>query len=701
MKLSGSIHHYAFQIAVLIALVSVLLSCANTYRAIDDLPEIQRQITSLNQQLERKNDLRAVIGSALWRSSLASRGENMQGNADLMSVISRGKLLIDEISSHQSAAKSEPIAAVCDDFLGRLNKLATAPVLREPVGNEDLQRQGAALQMQLRQQILEGRETLGQMRQLAADRRRLAVIRLLGGHALMFATIGLLYFARLTEKRRRELADLKLLAADERYALVVRGSADGIILADAQGRILMANPAAEAMFGYDGGELAGRSVRSLFETTLLDEWVSNRAGSDNKPESIRNVRAQATGGKTFSAELTITRQAIHNQIFLAISVRDVSERKSSRLRLRHHEALLREIPEPLHILDSGGQIIYWNNGAQRLYGYQASEAIGKSAADLLGILPPSGDDNNVHSLDYAEADRWTGQLRATTKEGRSLRIERRRTRITEGAEMIGEVIFDLDLGEHTRLQRVERRRQRLEALGMLASGIAHDLNNLLTPILMSSRMLQRGGDKFDRDAMLETVVAGASRGADLITQLLTFARGGEGQHSPVDLNRLLDEISGILKQTLSSNIKFETNVIPSLPPISGDATEISQIIMNLAINARDALTDGGTLEISATSLTLNSERTYSLTTLQPGNYVAISVSDDGVGIPKSIRDRIFDPFFSTKQRGQGTGLGLSTSLGIVRSHNGTIDIRSTVGQGTRVTVLFPACSESCNNTEVK
>ena len=183
----------------------------------------------------------------------------------------------------------------------------------------------------------------------------------------------------------------------------------------------------------------------------------------------------------------------------------------SPLLLKQHEALLREIPEPLHILDSAGRIVYWNLGAERLFEFSGAEAIGKSADDLVGILTPRADGDSIHANDYADTDRWTGILQAVTKQGRAIQIERRRTRISEGDETVGEVIFDLDLGERNRLQKVERRRQRLEALGTLASGIAHDLNNLLTPILMSSRMLQRGDQRIDRDAMLETIVMGAGR----------------------------------------------------------------------------------------------------------------------------------------------------------------------------------------------
>jgi PAS domain S-box-containing protein len=521
------------------------------------------------------------------------------------------------------------------------------------------------------------------------------------GHLLLLGIIGVLYFSQRTENRRRHLADLRLLEADERFALIVRGSADGIMLTDATGRIQLTNPALDQMFAAAAHELQGRSVSSLFETTMIDEWLARRFHEDHDARLVRTVTAKRNDQGRFSAELTVTLQSIGGHEYLACSVRDVSEREVSRLRLKQHEALLREIPEPLQILDSEGKVIYWNAGAQRLYGYTAAEAIGKTANDLLRLIPPAGGSDNIHAREYADAERWTGELEVAAKDGRPLRIERRRTPIVEGDAMLGEVILDLDLGERTELQGVQRRRQRLEALGTLASGIAHDLNNLLTPILMSSRMLQRPGENLDRPALLGTIVSGASRGAELISQLLTFARGGDGQHRLVDVDALLAEVSGILDHTLKQGIQLEVLAEPDLPAILGDATEISQVIMNLAINARDAMPHGGTLTISGRPLSLTSEHTYSLVTLQPGNYLALSVRDTGTGIPVNIRDRIFDPFFTTKDRGQGTGLGLSTSLGIVKSHAGAIDVQSSVGRGTTITVILPVHDQASNDNSTE
>jgi PAS domain S-box-containing protein len=543
---------------------------------------------------------------------------------------------------------------------------------------------------ELESQILFKRDEIKQAQSELAAERQEVVRALFVGHLLMLGILAGLYVARQTERRLRKASDRQLLAADERFAMVVRGSTDGIIVTDDSGRIEITNPAVACMLGVREDTLPGQSITEYFKTTLINEWLANRLDDGAEDDELsRRVRAIRSDGEIFLAELTITPRRIEGREFLAISVRDVSEREASRLRLKQHEALLTEIPEPLHILDAVGRIVYWNRGAEQIYGYDANEAIGQTANDLLRIIPPKMELDSVHANDYLDAERWSGELLATTKNGKTLRIERRRTRIDEGDDSIGEVVLDLDLGERTRLQQVERRRQRLESLGTLSSGIAHDLNNLLTPILMSSKMLQRDSSNVDRNALIETISSGASRGAELIDQLLTFARGGDGQHQLINLQAFFPDLVAIVERAIPKTMRLEVQLEADLPDVFGDETEISQVLMNLAVNARDAMGDSGTLVIRVSRIALMKEKSYTTTTLQPGDYIAIAVSDTGTGIPPNIRDRIFDPFFSTKQRGQGTGLGLSTTIGIVKSHHGGLGIASAVGKGTTVTVVLP------------
>lgn len=212
-------------------------------------------------------------------------------------------------------------------------------------------------------------------------------------------------------------------------------------------------------------------------------------------------------------------------------------------------------------------------------------------------------------------------------------------------------------------------------------------------------MLQRTDANIDRDALLATISTSASRGADLIAQLLTFARGGEGLHVPLHIDQVVPEVVAILRHTLPEFIELKTDLQADLPWMMGDETEIGQVVMNLAINARDAMTSDaaaqqGTLSIGAHPRVLEAEQTFSYVALPAGRYLAIAVSDTGTGISLEVRERMFDPFFTTKPRGQGTGLGLSTSLGIIRSHGGAVDVQSEIDNGTTITVLFPIAEDS-------
>ncbi|TWU25059.1 Wide host range VirA protein [Novipirellula galeiformis] len=684
-----------FAIAVIVTVLTILISCLIAFRALDDLPNSHREIVNTEEQIGRLSSLRFSLGTAASRLRALTLGGDEQDHRELVEAIARCEQLLEVLDGVTLADPLEPILKECQIYLSEIRPHASNATSLSVSDKTRLRDRATQLRARLEAIRLANQDYLAGKRIAAERERREAVWALIGGHALMLALVGLLYVARRGEQRLRQLADLRTLEADERFALIVRGSSDGIILTDERGRILMTNPAFEQMFQSDEASLKGTAIGSLLTTTVIDEWLANRLNHGDRESTLsRRVKAMRPNGSRLHTELTITPQTIRDQEFLAISVRDVSEREASRLRLKQHEALLSEILEPLHILDAVGRVVYWNRGAQHLYGFEAREVIGQTANDLLRIVPPRGNDNNIHAVEYAEAERWSGELMARTKAGKGLRIERRRTRIREANETIGEVVLDLDLGERNRLQQVERRRQRLESLGTLASGIAHDLNNLLTPILMSCRMLQRKNANVDRDALLETIGSGASRGADLIAQLLTFARGGEGEQRPIRVDEIIPEVAAILQATLPPGIKLETQIGSGLSQVLGDATEISQVVMNLAINARDAMSASGELKISVSPITLATERSYAYATLQPGDYLSITVSDTGTGIPKNLRERMFDPFFTTKERGQGTGLGLSTTIGIVRSHEGAVEVRSTVGQGTRISVILPALPHS-------
>jgi len=236
------------------------------------------------------------------------------------------------------------------------------------------------------------------------------------------------------------------------------------------------------------------------------------------------------------------------------------------------------------------------------------------------------------------------------------------------------------------------RAQRLESIGTLASGIAHDLNNMLSPILMSAELL-RLTLPTESQEIISIIESSAGRAARVVKQVLTFARGLEGERVPLQPKQMVREMAKIIDETFPRMIRLDTYMPGELPLIEGDPTQLHQVLLNLCVNARDAMPDGGTLRIELDEFTVDEHYASTLPGARVGRYVRLRVSDTGSGIPRDIVDKIFDPFFTTKPLGKGTGLGLSTTIGIVRTHEGFLDVHSEVGKGTTFEVFLPAAPD--------
>ncbi|WP_395748760.1 PAS domain S-box protein [Prosthecobacter sp.] len=250
-----------------------------------------------------------------------------------------------------------------------------------------------------------------------------------------------------------------------------------------------------------------------------------------------------------------------------------------------------------------------------------------------------------------------------------------------------------DITARKKLEQQFLRAQRMESIGTLASGVAHDLNNILTPIMMSVAVLRMGVPGEKRDSLCDTIETSAQRGAQIIKQVLTFGRGYEGEKQPLMLGSLIQEIEQMIRSTFPKNIRVETEIEPALRLVQGDATQMHQVLLNLCVNARDAMPNGGGLMLSAANLDIDLSYASMVPEVSPGAYVLLTVGDTGSGIPPEIMERIFDPFFTTKGLGKGTGLGLSTVHGIVKSHGGILKVDSKPGAGTSFHVYLPAAVE--------
>ncbi len=257
-----------------------------------------------------------------------------------------------------------------------------------------------------------------------------------------------------------------------------------------------------------------------------------------------------------------------------------------------------------------------------------------------------------------------------------------------------------DLTERRKLEAQFLRAQRMESIGTLASGVAHDLNNILTPIMMSVAVLRLGLPAEKRDSLCDTIAMSAARGAQIVKQVLAFGRGLEGERHPLQVDMLITEMEQMIRSTFPKEVVLDCIKGPDLRLVLGDATQIHQVLLNLCVNARDAMPDGGTLRLSATNLDIDASYASMLSEIAPGPHVLLEVSDTGSGIPPEVLERIFDPFFTTKEIGKGTGLGLSTVHGIVKSHGGLLKVVTALGKGTTFQIYLPAAPDQAAITDI-
>jgi PAS domain S-box-containing protein len=378
------------------------------------------------------------------------------------------------------------------------------------------------------------------------------------------------------------------------------------------------------------------------------------------------------------------------RIFAARAASEL-DRQQADARIREQASLLEKARDAILVRDLDHRITYWNKSAERLYGWTAEEALGHSLVELLYLEKSEYFAAHEQTLLHGE---WLGELTQLDKSGRELIIDGRWNLLNDDKGRPQSVLaINTDISEYRSLERQFIRTQRLESIGILAGGIAHDLNNLLTPISMAVELLKMREPGERGLELLDTIASSAKRGANMVGQVLTIARGVEGCHVRFHPRRIISEIEAILRDTFPKKIVWDLNADDDLWIIDGDPTQIHQVLLNLCLNASDAISGAGRISIRAENVRIDASFAAVNLEAREGPYVCIRVQDSGEGIPPEILDRIFDPFFTTKDLGKGTGLGLSTSLSIVKSHGGFIDVSSKPGAGTLACVYFPAHPE--------
>jgi PAS domain S-box-containing protein len=379
---------------------------------------------------------------------------------------------------------------------------------------------------------------------------------------------------------------------------------------------------------------------------------------------------------------------------LAIYMQDISERKRAEEKIREQANLLDIAQDAIIVRDLNDNIIYWNNSAERIYGWNQEEAVAKNASKLLNTEL----DTIERALqDVEKKGSWFGELHQVTKTQKSVIVESRWSIVRDEQGKPKSILtINTDITDKKNIEQQFLRAQRLESVGTLASGLLHDLNNVLTPIILAVPFMKEKLTDEPSQDILRTLESSAKRGEGVVRQLMSFVRGVKGDHVILQLKLLVMEILHFVAETFPPNIKVVKHCPKDIWYVVGDSTQLYQVLMNLSINARDAMPNGGMLTIDLQNVTLSEQEAGLHLGATPGMYVILSVKDTGSGIPMEVINRIFDPFFTTKEPGKGTGLGLSSALSIVKSHGGFIDVHSEVGKGTEFKVYLPAKEEEAN-----
>ncbi|MFI5251125.1 MAG: PAS domain S-box protein [Bacteroidota bacterium] len=492
----------------------------------------------------------------------------------------------------------------------------------------------------------------------------------------------------------RKIAEDALQESERKLRQIIDLVPHFIFVKSSDGHYLLVNKAVADAYGT--------TISDLLNKTDFDFNLSHSEASKWREDDLLVINNKETryieeqpftdfnGNKRilYSIKIPFTITGSSTPAVLGMAI-DITEQKKSEEKILEQAALLDIATDAIIVSDTNDTILFWNTGAETMYGWKKEEALGQHVSDLLF---------KHNSAQFEEAktailkdQKWSGEIHQITKSEKNIIVQSRWTVVYgENGKIKSFLILNTDITEKKKFEAQFLRAQRMESIGTLASGIAHDLNNVLAPILLTMQNLKKRLPDERTQRLLNTIEVSTQRGADMVQQVLTFTRGVDGEKIMLQPAHLIQEIEKIVRETFSRTIRIQVRLVKDLWMLQADATQLHQVMMNLCVNARDAMPSGGTLLVEADNVTLDEAFARMHVDAKPGPYVNITVSDNGIGIDPEVIDKIFEPFFTTKEIGKGTGLGLSTVLAIVKSHKGFINVYSEVGKGTKFKVYLPA-----------
>ncbi len=477
-----------------------------------------------------------------------------------------------------------------------------------------------------------------------------------------------------------------LRISEEGYRSLFENANDGVCITSPENILLEVNRRGCEMLHYRREDIVGHSFAEFIVKEDLPRMVEGRKRLAATGANVNEYRFVRSDGSILIGETSV--RVLPDGRLLGI-MRDITARKASEQQIRNQAEIINKARDGFMVSSLDGKITFWNQGAEHIFGWKAEDVVGRTVDSVFG--PEAQPTVEAARTGLTDSGTWKGEFTMKRSDGELIVTEIRAMLIRDDAgNPKARLSIATDITERKKLEERFLRAQRMESIGLLAAGIAHDLNNVLAPILMGAPMLRERTTQAADIKLLGTMEKSAVRGAALVRQILGFAQGVGGQLRPVQIQVVARDIIAVIGHTFPKSITIDNDLPADLWTVQANPTQLHQVLLNLCVNARDAMPAGGTLQLKGRNRMIDSNHPATTKGLSAGAFVELEISDTGTGIEPAVVERIWEPFFTTKEKDRGTGLGLSTVRGIVENHNGIIELDTVVGRGTTFRIFFPA-----------